>query len=445
MGLTVKRVDRLVRRGEPGRHFDADGLYLCVNGKRAAHWERRYELRGKAHWMGLGRVAAFGLEEARARNKQISQQLADGVDPLAAKRASRAMQAVAAVKAMSFAECTRGYIEANESGWKNAKHADQWRMTLLGVDPRGKPAKNDYCKLIRGLPVDSVDTTLVLKVLQPIWTTKTETASRIRGRIEKVLDRAKVLELRFGENPARWVGHLEQLLPKKTAVAPVENHPALPYSQLPEFMADLRRREGMSARALEYTILTAVRTSDTIGGKWCEIDETNKLWTIPKERMKGQKSQRKRDHVVPLSQQALTLLEDLQCEDNNDFLFIGSQAGEGLSNAAMAAVIDRMNEDRVRACLPKWVDPQQGGREIVPHGFRSTFKDWCSEQTAYPNEMSEMALAHTLPDKTEAAYRRGSMQERRRRMMADWAAYAFSPPARTTTGSTVVPMRGQTS
>lgn len=443
MTLTVKRVDRLVRRGEPGRHFDASGLYLIVNGKRAAHWERRYELNGKAHWMGLGRVTAFGLEEARARNKAVSQQLADGIDPLAAKRANRAAQAAAAVKTMTFKECTKGYIEANRHGWKNGKHENQWSMTLLGVDPKGKPAKHDYCKIIRDLPVNSIDTALVLKVLQPVWTTKTETASRIRGRVEKVLDRAKVLGLRSGENPARWVGHLDQLLPKRSQVAPVENHPALPYAQLPAFMTDLRRREGMGARALEYTILTAVRTSDTIDAKWSEIDKHTRLWTIPRARMKGQKgAARKRDHVIPLSQPALALLDALPREA--EYLFLGSNAGEPLSNAAMAAVIDRMNEDRVKAGLPKWTDPQQDGREIVPHGFRSTFKDWCSDETDYPGEMSEMALAHTLPDKTESAYRRGSMQEKRRKMMQDWASYALSTP-RTTAGSTVVPIRGPAS
>jgi len=217
----------------------------------------------------------------------------------------------------------------------------------------------------------------------------------------------------------------------------VENHPALPYAQLPEFMADLRRRDGFGARALEYSILTAARSADTIGGKWTEIDQHDKLWTVPKDRMKGKKGARKRDHVVPLTSQAFAILEALPRE--NEYLFPGDNPGEPLSNAAMAAVIDRMNEDRAKDGLPKWVDPQQGAREIVPHGFRSTFKDWCTEETEYPNEMSEMALAHTLPDKVEAAYRRGNMRERRRRMMADWATFAANHA--TASRSRIVPIR----
>lgn len=377
--------------------------------------------------MGLGPVNAkpndkrITLADARQKAATARSLLIDGVDPIEARRARTAALAVERARALTFKECAEGYIEANKPGWKNPKHADQWRMTLLGIDPKGKPAKNDYCALIRDLPVAAIDDGLVMKILQPIWNTKTETANRIRGRIEKVLDRAKALKLRSGENPARWAGHLNQLLLKKSQVAPVENHPALPYSQLPEFMADLRQREGFGARALEYTILTAARTSDTIGGKRTEIDQSEKLWTVPKDRIKGKKGARKRDHVVPLTSQALAILEDLP--QDNEYLFPGGNPGEPLSSAAMAAVIDRMNEDRIKAGLPKWVDPQQGGREIVPHGFRSSFKDWCGEETEYPNEMSEMALAHTLPDKVEAAYRRGNMREKRRALMDDWAAY----------------------
>jgi integrase len=300
-------------------------------------------------------------------------------------------------------------------------------MTLLGINPKGKPAKNDYCKSIRDLAVDAVTDVYVMGILQPIWNNKTETANRIRGRIEKVLDRARALKLRTGENPARWVGHLDQLLPKRSQVAPVENYPALPYQQMPDFMAELRQREGTAARALEWTILTAARTGETIGATRNEIEPKENLWTVPKERMKGKKGARKRDHVVPLTRQALAILDGLPSD--SDYLFAGGNRGEPLSNAAMAAVIDRMNEDRVKARLPKWVDLQQGNREIVPHGFRSTFKDWCSEVTVYPNDMSEMALSHTLPDKVEAAYRRGDMREKRRKLMEAWAAFCSTPKA----------------
>jgi integrase len=443
--LTVKRIERL--KNQPGRYRDGSGevkgLYLQVESRTNVSWLLRYQQDGKERWMGLGPLETVTLKQAREKAVAARQQLKDGTDPIAAKKEAKAARAVEAAKTMTFGECAKGYIEANQASWKNPKHADQWRMTLLGIDPRGKPAKHDYCKTIRDLPVGAVKTTHVLKVVQPIWIEKTETASRLRGRIEKVLDRAGTLDLRAGENPARWVGHLDQLLPKKSEVSPVENHPALPYARMFEFMTDLRRREGMGARALEYTILTAARTNDTIGGKWSEIDEGNKLWTIPKDRIKGKKGARKRDHVIPLTRQALAVLVDLgPFHADGDYLFPGGNAGDPLSNAAMSAVIDRMNEDRVKAGLPKWVDPQQDGREIVPHGFRSSFKDWCTEVTDYPSDMSEMALAHTLPDKTEAAYRRGTMQEKRRRLMAEWAAYCESTPARQTVGAEVIPIRG---
>lgn len=418
-----------------GFHCDGGSLYLSVRPMKdgegvSRSWIFRYRRAGRLRDLGLGPMTTVGLAAARERARQARQKLLDGVDPIEERNAARVAAAVSAARRMSFEQCAEGYIEANKSGWKNAKHADQWRSTLLTY----------AYPVIGSLPVDAVETVHVMQILEPIWKTKTETASRVRGRIEKVLDRAKVLKLRSGENPARWVGHLDQLLPKKSQVAPVENHPALPYSQLPEFMADLRKREGFGARALEYSILTAARSADTIGGKWTEIDQHDKLWTVPKDRMKGKKGARKRDHVVPLTRQAFAILEAAaRSGQENEYLFPGDNPGEPLSNAAMAAVIDRMNEDRAKAGLPKWVDPQQGGREIVPHGFRSTFKDWCVEETEFPNEMSEMALAHTLPDKVEAAYRRGNMRERRRRMMADWATFATNQVA--ASRSQIVPIR----
>jgi integrase len=415
-----------------GFHCDGGNLYLSIKSTKdgegvSRSWIFRYRAAGRLRDMGLGSFPTVGLSDARERARQARLKRLDGIDPIEQKRADRVAAAVSAARAMTFEQCGDGYIDANSSGWKSAKHADQWRATL----------KTYAYPVIGSLPVGAVETVHVMQILEPIWKTKTETASRVRGRIEKILDRAKVLKLRSGENPARWVGHLDQLLPKKSQVAPVENHPALPYAQLPEFMADLRRRDGFGARALEYSILTAARSADTIGGKWTEIDQHDKLWTVPKDRMKGKKGARKRDHVVPLTRQAFAILEALPKE--NEYLFPGDNPGEPLSNAAMAAVIDRMNEDRTKAGLPKWVDPQQGGREIVPHGFRSTFKDWCVEETEYPNEMSEMALAHTLPDKVEAAYRRGNMRERRRRLMSDWASFAANLVPSST--SKIVPIR----
>jgi integrase len=417
--LSVKFVER--KDLKPGLYGDGNGLYLQVSNRETKAWVFRFMMAGRARKMGLGEVGRVKLADARKKANAAHLKVVDGIDPIEERAARKAAQEAEKAKGMTFGECAEGYIEANKAGWKSPKHADQWRMTLLGIGPKGTPAKHDYCKLIRNLPVGTVEDVHVIKILQPIWNEKTETASRVRGRIEKVLDRAKALKLRSGENPARWVGHLDQLLQKKSQVAPVENHPALPYKQLPEFMAELRKREGVSARALEYTILTAARTGETIGATRAEIDDGERLWTVPKERMKGKKGTRKRNHVVPLVAQALSILNDLP-EDGN-FVFPGAKVGEPLSNAAMAAVIDRMNEDRTKAGLPKWIDPEQDGREIVPHGFRSTFQDWFGDETEYPQEMADLALSHVVSDKVEAAYRRGNMRDRRRRLMADWAAF----------------------
>jgi integrase len=427
----------VARAKKPGRYGDGGNLYLQVGDGGSKAWLFRFMLAGTSREMGLGPIDLVSLSEAREAARVCRKLLLQGVDPIEQRKQTKTAAAAAKTSTTTFRECAVGYIDAHKSGWKSPKHADQWRMTLLGIDPKGKPAKNDYCKLIRDLPVAAIDDTHVMKILQPIWTTKTETANRVRGRIEKVLDRARALNMRSGENPARWVGHLDQLLPRKSQVAPVENHPALPYAQLPAFMADLRKREGVGARALEFTILTIARTADTIGGRWSEIDDREKFWTVPKDRIKGKRGARKRDHVVPLTARALAILEDLP--EDGEYLFPGGNPGEPLSSAAMATVIDRMNEDRAKAGLPKWIDPVQAGREIVPHGFRSTFKDWALEATAYPGEMSEMALAHTVSDKVEAAYRRGDMREKRRRLMADWAAYCASPP--TDARNNVVPLR----
>ena len=259
----------------------------------------------------------------------------------------------------------------------------------------------------------------VTQILEPIWKTKTETASRVRGRIEKVLDRAKALKLRAGENPARWVGHLDQLLPPKSQVAPVEHHKALPYADLPRFMAELRRRDSLSARALEYTILTAARTNDTIGAKRTEVDVEQGTWTVPAVRLKGKKGARKRDHVVPLCERAIEILNRLPRHKESLF---AHDDGEPLSNMAMLELLRGMSF----------------GEDLTVHGFRSTFKDWAAEQTAFPNELSEMALAHTVSDKVEAAYRRGDMRDKRRRMMDDWSTFANRLPS---SASKIVPLR----
>jgi hypothetical protein len=286
--LTAKRVERTKT---PGRYFDGHGLYLQVRNANNKSWLLRYERAGRERWHGLGPIHAFNLKEARARARKIRQLLADGIDPIDNRKAERAAQALAAAKSVTFRECAEAYIAANEGAWKNAKHAAQWSSTL----------KNYVYPHIGGLPVAGVDTGLVLKCIESHWATKTETMSRVRGRIESILDWATVRKYRTGDNPARWTGHLEHVLPAKGKIAKVEHHAALPYAELPDFMRRLREREGVAARALEFAILCASRTNEIIGAEHKEIDFATGTWTIPAARMKGG-----RKHRVPLSPRAVS-------------------------------------------------------------------------------------------------------------------------------------------
>jgi integrase len=402
---------RFCQTAAVGFYCDGGGLYLQVTQRKdrqdgvSRSWIFRYRRARRLRDMGLGPFPLVTLAAARDRASACRLQLLDGVDPLDARRAARADAALAASKAtvLTFKQCAEAYIEAQRSGWKSEKHAEQWTATL---------AKYAY-PVIGALPVSAIDTALIMKVLQPIWTTRTETASRVRQRIERVLDSAKVQELRGGENPARWVGHLDHLLPKRSAVAPAGNHAALPYRDLPTFMARLRQRDGFSARALEFTILTAARTGETIGATWGEIDIRENTWTVPAARLKGRRGVRRNDHVVPLSDRALAILKELPEGEDADAVFLGESDGSHLSNMAMAELLKEMGYT---------------GKVATVHGFRSTFKDWASEQTAYANELSEMALSHTVSDKVEAAYRRGDMRDRRRRLMSDWSRYCETAP-----------------
>ncbi|WP_315747585.1 MULTISPECIES: tyrosine-type recombinase/integrase [unclassified Bradyrhizobium] len=415
----------VTRAKMPGRYADGGGLYLQVTDTGTKSWLFRYMRLGKAREMGLGSVQTWTLAEARERARMQRQLLDEGKDPLEVRKEQEQQAALAKATTVTFEECASDYIKDQKPGWKNEKHADQWTSTL----------KRWVYPSIGKLPVGGVTTDLVLKVLkQPIsddpeaaqfWLARTETASRVRGRIEKILGWAGTRKLRAGENPARWKGHLEHLLPAPSTVAPVEHHKALPYKELPAFMAELRRRNSLSARALEFTILTAVRTSDTIEAPRAEVDSSERSWTIAASRLKGRRGRRKHDHVVPLSDRALEILDDLG--KSGDFLF-AHEDGSPLSNMAMLELLRGMSF----------------GEDLTVHGFRSTFKDWCTEQTAFPNEMSEMALAHTVADKVEAAYRRGDMREKRRRMMADWARYCSSPASNSRAssgGDVVIPIR----
>jgi integrase len=339
------------------------------------------------------------LKAARERARRAREQLLDGIDPLEARRAQRA----AAANVMTFKQAAAAYYEQHEGRWKNAKHRAQFLSTL---ESYAHP-------LIGSRPVSSIDTPAVLRVLeQPVvaergypagqfWASRPETANRVRGRIETVLDWATVRGHRSGDNPARWKSHLDQVLPGRGQIAKVEHHPALPYSQLPAVVAALAIRPGTAARALQFLILTASRTGDVIGARWSEVDLANRVWTIPAGRMKAG-----REHRVPLSDTAVLLLRSLLTEDNNEFVFIGPRAGAGLSDMSMTAVLRRM-----------------GHTEITVHGFRSTFRDWAAEVSHFPNHVVEMALAHAIGDKVEAAYRRGDLFDKRRELMAAWADY----------------------
>ena len=402
--LSVAKVNAITK---PGLHADGLNLYLQVGPTGTKSWLFRYMKDGKAKSMGLGPVHTVPLAMAREKATEARRRLLESIDPLEERNALRSARAAAAAKMITFKECAEKYVAAHRAGWKNIKHSAQWDSTL----------KAYVYPSFGHLAVNAVDVALVLKAIEPIWSEKPETASRVRGRIESILDWATARGYRHGDNPARWRGHLDKLLPARSKVAKVQHHPALPYAEMGAFMADLRKMEGVSPKALEFAILTATRTGETVGARWSEIDLAARMWTIPGERMKAG-----REHRVPLSARAIEILSGLPREDGSDFVFIGDRKGKSLSNMAMLMTLRRMGRD-----------------DLTTHGFRSTFRDWAAEQTAYPNELVEMALAHTISDKTEAAYRRGDMVEKRRRLMQDWTDHCARPAA---SADNVTPIRG---
>jgi integrase len=395
----------------PGMYPDGGGLYLRVTPEGTKQWVLRYMLNRRARWMGLGPLALYGLQEARTKALDARKLRHDGIDPIEARRAERARKRLEEAKAVTFKQCAEAYINSHRAGWRNGKHAGQWSATL---------ATYAY-PLIGGLPVKSVDTGLVLKVLEPIWTAKPETAGRLRGRIECILDSAKARGYREGENPARWRGHLDKLLPRLSKVRQVEHHAALSFAELPDFLTRLRQQEGIAARALEFLILTAARTGEVIGARWDETDLLDKTWTIPAARMKAH-----REHRVPLSARALAILREMQAtrrEDSDDaFVFPGGRSKAPLSNMAFLMLLRRM-----------------GRGDLTAHGFRATFKTFASERTSFQNEIVEAALAHVIGDKVEQAYRRGDLFEKRCRLMDAWSKFCEQPaPA-----SKIVPISRQ--
>ncbi len=400
--LTAARV----KTAPPGRYGDgeATGLYLLVSRK---YFVFRYIREGKMREAGIGPAAGpstITLVRAREKARALYDIVRDGRDPLEERDAARARQAAeeakAATSAITFGDVAGRYLRAHEASWKNPKHRQQWGNTL-----------RDYVLPVIGdFPVASVDTGAVMQIVEPLWRSKPETAARVRGRIEAILDYAKAREWRHGENPARWRGHLDHLLPARSKVARVEHHPALPWRDIGSFMAALRQQGGVAARALEFGILTAVRSGEVRGATWREIDRRDGLWMVPGARMKAG-----RDHRIPLSKAAMALLDqmaELRTDDAPDaFVFPGGNRGRPLSDVSVAKAVRAASKIG-----------------ITVHGFRSTFRDWCAEATNYPRELAEKALAHTLSDKVEAAYQRGDMFEKRRLLMEDWSEFCSRPP-----------------
>jgi len=386
-GLTARQVETI---REPGYYADGGGLYLQVARTGAKTWIYRFQMAGRRREMGLGSLTTTSLAEARDKALDARKQVVGGTDPIEARKASPTNDAP---PVPTFADATRQFIEAKRAGWKNEKHVTQWTNTL-----------RDYAEpVMGGLPINEVTTEHVLAVLTPIWVEKPETAGRVRGRIEAVLDYGKTRGWRTGENPARWKGHLALTLPAKGKVHRVQGHMALPYREMPAFWTRLQGVNGMAARALEFTILTAARTGETVGATWGEIDLETATWTVPAERMKAGQ-----EHRVPLSESALALLRELGGGLPTAFVFPGQKRGQPMSNMAMLQVTRRLKV------------------EATPHGMRSTFRTWAAEQTSAPHEVCEAALAHTQGDRVVAAYQRGDFFEKRRRLMDAWASYVTS-------------------
>jgi integrase len=426
----MRRTKRLTavqvqQQRKPGLYPDGGGLYLQVtkskDGNINRSWLYRYRsAKGRERMMGLGSMITTSLPTAREKAAAARRLRDRGTDPIEARNAQRVQARLDEAKAMTFDQCRDAFLANQKAGWKNAKHRDQWTSTLT-----------TYVTPVFGnLSVQDIDVDLVLKVLEPIWSQKPETASRVRGRVEAVLDYAKVRGLRRGENPARWRGHLDKLLPARSKVRKVRHHPALPYPLIGAFMAELRDRGSISARALEFVVLTAVRTGDITGdqkndkpgAKWNQIDFEARVWTIPSTKTG-------KEHRVPLSDAAMALLKQMQPARQSEYIFAGARHGQSISNMAMTELLKGMGE---------WQDKER--QRITTHGFRSTFRTWSAECARFPEEIAKAALAHVVSDKVDAAYQRGDLFEKRRRLMQAWADFCTKAP---TTGKVISLGRGR--
>ena len=396
--LSALEVKRLT---EPGWHAvgTVAGLGLKVSPTGTRAWVLRVVVGAKRREIGLGAFPDVTLADAHAKARAMRSEIELGVDPVQKRQAAASALRAAQTAGLTFGQCAAAYIKSHRDGWKNDKHAQQWENTL----------QTYAAPVVGDLLVRHVETAHVLAILEPIWATKTETASRLRSRLELVIDWATARGEREGLNPARWRGHLDKLLPKPSKVAKVKHHAALPWREIGPFMARLRAAEGMGARCLEWAILTAARSGEARGATWSEIDLEARTWTVPAERMKAG-----REHRVPLSDAAIKLLQSLPRIAGNDLVFPAPRGGE-LSDSTLTAVLKRL------------------GVPVTQHGFRSSFDDWATESTSYPTHITDMALAHTIGDKVEAAYRRGDLFEKRQRLMADWSDWC----ARATTGEVI--------
>jgi integrase len=412
MALTAKKVERTKT---PGRYRDSGGegvkgLLLQITHKGAKSWVLRYELNGHERMMGLGSAFEFSLAQARERARAARRLLADGVDPLTSRNAERDAARLAEERKLTFKEATQKYFNQHESKWRSARHREQFANSL-----------RDYAFPVLGnMDVATIATSDVLRAVEPIWKSKAITADRVRSRIEQVLDWAVVRGHRPpGTNAARWRGHLDQVLPAPSKLAPTVHHPAMDYRELPAFVRELRAKENVAARALEFLILTAARTGEVMGARWDEIDFQARTWTVPGNRMKKGK-----EHRVPLSEAALALLKALPREKGNPHLFVGSRDAAAQNRRVLLRVLGAMGQD-----------------EVTVHGFRSSFRDWAGETTAFAHDICEAALGHVRGDATVVAYARGDLFEKRRKLMEGWSKHCAAPPALKRKGGNVVALR----
>lgn len=417
--LSATEVRRL---NEPGFYAvgGVSGLHLTVSNTGARSWILRTKVGALRRDIGLGGFPDVTLAMAREIARETKAKIKGGIDPIAERKDNRSRLLAQQIKEITFEQAAAKVIAKKQAEAKNPKHAQQWENTL----------KTYAFPTLGKMAVKDVEISHVIKVLEPQWHTKTETMTRVRQRIEAVIAWATVNGHRSGDNPARWKGNLDAVLPAPAKVANTKNHAALPYSRVAEFVADLRKRDGLAAKALEFAILTAARSGEIRGATWDEIDLTAKVWTIPAARMKA-----KREHRVPLSPAALSLLSALHRVDDSPLVFPAPRGGQ-MSDATLAAVIKRINADKPEG--QQYADPKQDNRAVTQHGFRSTFRDWAGECTAYPGEAIEQALAHTIRNAAEAAYRRGDMLDKRQRLMADWADYLSNAEPQS---GTVTPIR----